>query len=93
MPLIEVCVHDSQDTSCSVEAQGASIPPACDSLTSVPTNAHAGPGTPRWTEVRVCYRFTPILSLPILSFGEFWLQRTRTFVVPCYFTLGSAECG
>jgi hypothetical protein len=93
MPLIQACIHDSQDTNCSVEAQGATIPAACGDLATAPSNSHAGSGTPRWAEVRVCYRFTAILNLPILSFGDFWLQKTRTFVIPCYFVLGSTECG
>lgn len=93
MPLIQACVHDSQDTVCSDEAQSAPIPTGCDSMAVAPSNAHAGSNTPRWVEVRVCYRFTPLLNLPILSFGEFWLQRTRTFTIPCYFVLGASECG
>ena len=94
MPLIQVCVHDSQDTNCASEAQGAGIPANCDSMATPPTNAHSGSGTPRWTEVRVCYRFSPILAdMPFLSFATMWLQRTRTFVVPCYWALGAAECG
>jgi hypothetical protein len=93
MPLIQACVHDSQDTECSVESQSATIPTGCDSMATPPTNAHAGSNTPRWVEVRICYQFTPILQLPLLSFGEFWLQRTRTFTIPCYFALGTAECG
>jgi hypothetical protein len=44
--------------------------------------------------VRVCYRFTPILAnLPLLSFADIWLQRERAFTIPCYFALGTAECG
>jgi hypothetical protein len=93
MPLIQACVHDSQDTECATEAQGAAIPAGCDSMAIAPTNAHAGSNSPRWVEVRICYQFTPILQLPLLSFGEFWLQRTRTFTIPCYFALGEAECG
>jgi hypothetical protein len=97
MPIIQACVHDGQDTDCSGEAQGASIPGQCDSMSTPPTNANANPGDPppypRWVEVRLCYSFTPILQMPVLSFGEFWLQRTRTFTIPCYFALGEAECG
>jgi hypothetical protein len=93
MPLIQACVHDSQDTECSGEAQSATIPATCGNMFPPPSNAHAGSGTPRWVEVRICYQFTPLLQLPILSFGEFWLQRTRTFTIPCYFVLGASECG
>jgi hypothetical protein len=93
MPLIQACVHDGQDTECAGESQGAVIPVGCDSMSPSPTNTHDGANAPRWVEVRVCYRFTPILQAPILSFGEFWLQRTRTFTIPCYYMLGEAECG
>jgi len=93
MPLIQSCVHDGQDTECTGESLGALIPVGCDSMSPPPTNTHDGANAPRWVEVRVCYRFTPILQSPILSFGEFWLQRTRTFTIPCYYMLGEAECG
>jgi len=93
MPLIQACIHDGQDTQCSGEAQGAGIPAECGSMSNSPTNANGGLNSPRWVEVRICYGFTPVLQLPILSFGEFWLQRTRTFTIPCYFALGASECG
>jgi hypothetical protein len=93
MPLIQICVHDGQDTECNSEAQGAAIPAGCNSMAASPVSTHGGSGTPRWVEVRVCYRFTALLQSPILSFGEFWLQKSRTFVIPCYFKLGTAECG
>jgi hypothetical protein len=94
MPYVLVCVHDSQDTNCGSEAQGATPSAFCNELSPAPANAHGGTGTPRWVEVRVCYRYTSLLALPWVSFGEFWLQRTRTFAIPCYFALGNAdECG
>jgi hypothetical protein len=93
MPYIQACIHDGQDTECGSEAEGASIPAECGDLAAAPSNNNGGPGTPRWAEVRICYRFTAILNLPLLSFGDYWLQKTRTFVIPCYFKLGTAECG
>jgi hypothetical protein len=93
MPLIQACIHDGQDTECGSEAQSATIPAECSGMTPAPTNANGPAGSPRWAEVRVCYQFTPILQLPLLSFGNFWLQRTRTWVIPCYFATGSTECG
>jgi len=94
MPFIMVCIHDSQDTDCNGEALGAAVSAGCNDFVPPPNSSHGGSGTPRWAEVRVCYHFTSILDLPIISFGEFWLQRTRTFTIPCYFALGSAEeCG
>lgn len=94
MPLVMVCIHDSQDTDCGGETMGASIPSGCSEMATPPSNAHGGSGTPRWAEVRVCYRFQTIMQVPGTPFGEFWIQRTRTFTIPCYFALGNAqECG
>jgi TadE-like protein len=93
MPFVMVCIHDSQDTDCNGDAFGQAVSAGCNEFTPPPNNAHGGALTPRWAEVRVCYQFTPILNLPIYSFGEFWLQRTRSFTIPCYFALGSDECG
>lgn len=91
MPLIRTCVHDSVDSQCGTEAHGAAVPTQCTELTSGMSNAHSGAA--RYVEVRTCYRFTPILQLPLLSFGEVWIQRTRVFAIPCYFVLGQDECG
>ena len=44
-------------------------------------------------EVRTCYRFTAILNAPLFNLGDFWIQRSNHFTVPCYFALGSDECG
>jgi TadE-like protein len=93
MPLIQACIHDGQDTECSSETQGATVPAQCAGMATPPTPANGPPGSPRWAEVRICYEFTPVLNLPLLSFGSIWLERSRTFVVPCYFALGSTECG
>ena len=91
MPLIRTCVHDSVDSQCGTEAHGAAVPTQCTELTGGMSNAHSGAA--RYVEVRTCYRFTPILQLPLLSFGEVWIQRTRVFAIPCYFVLGEQECG
>ena len=47
----------------------------------------------RWIEVRSCYEFTSIFQLPLFSLGNFWLERTRTFTIPCYFATGYGGCG
>jgi hypothetical protein len=93
MPYVLVCIHDSQDDQCHGDSFGAAVSAGCSDFTPPPDNSHGGPGTPRWAEVRVCYHFTSILDLPLLSFGDFWLQKTRTFTIPCYFVLGADECG
>ena len=72
-----------------------SVPAGCGALSPPPSNGQSGlvHPRPRWVEVRTCYRFDPILNLPIFSLGGFWLQRTNEFTIPCYFALGNAECG
>jgi TadE-like protein len=97
MPLVMVCVHDSQDTNCSSLASPGSAPtPAeCTGFSPAPTNdqgAAAHP-RPRWVEVRTCYKFTAILNAPLFNLGDFWIQRSNDFTIPCYFALGSDECG
>lgn len=92
MPLVLVCVHDGQDPGCSAEAFGSTIPPQCTELTTPPTNVSAN-GNSRYVEVRLCYRFDSLIDVPLVSFGTFWLQRSRNFVIPCYFVLGNEECG
>lgn len=94
MPFVMVCIHDSQDTHCGGDAFGASPPAQCDEMGTPPSNAHGGLNSPRWAEVRICYKFTAILELPLIAFGDFWIQRTRNFAIPCYFATGDAsECG
>lgn len=97
MPLVMVCIHDSQDPSCATLASpGALVAPAgCSSLTSAPDNSQGGlpHPRPRWVEVRICYHFTALLNLPLFSLGDFWLERTNKFTIPCYFSLGVDECG
>lgn len=93
MPFVMICIHDGQDDECSGESFGAAVSSGCDQFTPPPNNAHGGSGTPRWAEVRICYEFTSLLDLPLFSFGDFWLQKTRTFTIPCYFVLGTDECG
>ena len=92
MPLIKVCVHDGVDPDCGSEAFSASVPGDCGEMTTAMPNSQ-GSSTERWVEVRVCYRFTSLIDVPLVSFGQFWLQRTRSFVIPCYFVIGADPCG
>lgn len=92
MPLIVICIHDSQDPGCGSEVHGQPIPVECGDMSTSATNDQSGLSM-RWVEVRVCYRFTSLVDAPMLSLGTFWLQRTRTFTIPCYFKLGTDDCG
>lgn len=92
-PVVAVCVHDQADPGCGATAAGfASVPAVCGDLLNGWSNDSGSSGE-RWVEVRICYRFTTILDLPILDFGDFYLQRTRSFTIPCYFATGFGGCG
>jgi hypothetical protein len=93
MPLIQVCIHDGVDPDCNAEAFGTPIPASCNDMTNrALTNSQDG-SRERWVEVRVCYRFTSLVDVPLVSFGEFWLERSRSFAIPCYFLMASQPCG
>jgi hypothetical protein len=94
MPVVLVCIHDSQDTDCGTPAFGAALPANCTELAPAPTHDQLGTAR-RWVEVRTCYHFTTLINVPLVSFGDFWLQRTRQFTIPCYFVRGTPaeDCG
>jgi hypothetical protein len=94
MPLVMVCIHDSQDTNCGTPAFGASLPSSCAGMATAPTSDQLSTAR-RWVEVRTCYHFTTLINVPLVSFGDFWLERTRQFTIPCYFVRGNPaeDCG
>jgi hypothetical protein len=92
-PVVAVCVHDDADPACGSTAAGfAAVPAACNALTSGWSNSTGGSGE-RWLEVRICYRFSSLLSFPLFNFGDIYLQRQRSFTIPCYFATGFGSCG
>jgi hypothetical protein len=94
MPVVLVCVHDAADPSCATPPFGGAVPGECGDLATLPPSNDQATGSPeRWVEVRTCYHFTSFLGIPVPPLGDYWLQRTRTFVIPCYFVLGSGDCG
>ena len=86
MPIVMVCIHDDQDPLCQTPAYGATVPdPECSSLLEPITNdMEGGSEDSRYVEVRVCYLFTTLVHLPILSIGDIWLQKDRAFTVADY---------
>ncbi len=91
-PAVAVCIHDGADPSCGATPVGFAAPPAgCTELNAPWPDPAPGNGE-RWVEVRVCYRFTALLSLPLFSLGDFHVQRTRSFTIPCYFATGFGGC-
>jgi hypothetical protein len=95
-PIIRVCVHDSNDPQCGAPINGfpGAIPAECSAMNAPWVNTQGGGGSSeRWVEVRVCYKFTSIIHTEYFHLGDIYLERTRQFVIPCYFQLGSAPCG
>jgi hypothetical protein len=91
--VVAVCVHDDADPACGATAAGfASVPAECGDLASGWSNATGGSGE-RWVEVRICYKFSSVLHLPLFDFGDIYLQRERSFTIPCYFATGFGACG
>jgi hypothetical protein len=91
-PAVGVCIHDQDDPGCgSTPAGFAAPPPECGELNQPWPDPAPGNGE-RWVEVRVCYKFTSLLSLPVFSLGDVYVQRTRSFTIPCYFATGYGGC-
>lgn len=93
-----VCVHNGADPGCGNLYNAASgVPTGCPGLAVAnrPSNALAGGGETipsTYVEVRVCYRFSTILSITLPSIGgpvsslggDFFLERSRVFSVADY---------
>ena len=86
MPVVMICIHDNADPLCDDPAFGATIPdPECSSLLEPIANTmEGGAEDSRYVEVRICYLFTTLVNLPILSLGDIWLQKDRAFTVADY---------
>jgi hypothetical protein len=83
MPVIAVCVHDDSagDTGCGSEA--ATAPPQCTEMSAPWDPTRLGPGLP-YVEVRMCYRFDPLIRVPLGDWGSVWLQKSNFFTVANY---------
>jgi hypothetical protein len=88
-PIISACIHDDADPLCGVPAFGASVPapgePDPCALRDPPSNTMAGYAAAteesRYVEVRICYRFSMLLDVPLLPLGDVWLKKSRVFTV------------
>lgn len=102
-PVIRVCIHDDVTTNngcgqpitpgfdASIPSECNEVPPPGDPAWSSATGG--GTETSRYVEVRVCYKFTPLLpGSPLLPIGDVYLQRVRTFTVACWQDPTVAAC-
>jgi len=96
-PNVRVCVHDDvMDNGCGSAITGfaSTVPAECTELNDPWTAASSGGTTSkRYVEVRTCLPFNLLFDLPFIPLNDMYLQRTRTFVIPCYFALGQDDCG
>ncbi len=92
-PTIAVCIHDNAEGDavafggeCGIEASSA--PAECtrmDGANNAWTPTRFGPaGGLAYVEVRMCYRFDPLIPITGLWWGSIWLQKDRTFTVADY---------
>jgi hypothetical protein len=96
-PNVRVCIHDDvMDNGCGSAIAGfaSTVPAECTELNDPWTAASSGGTTSkRYVEVRTCLPFNLLFDLPFVPLNDMYLQRTRTFVIPCYFALGQDDCG
>jgi hypothetical protein len=85
MPVIGVCVHDDAggDGSCP-ETSDPFDPVDCDQMVGGWTTAQLAPASTPYVEVRICYRFDPLVTVPLGDWGSVWLQRENVFTVAIY---------
>lgn len=90
MPVIAVCVHDSSgiigqgDPSCP-ETSGPFAAGDCNQMVSPGWSpAQLAPASTPYVEVRLCYRFDPLITAVLGSWGSVWLQRENYFTVQSY---------
>ncbi|MGH2489331.1 MAG: TadE/TadG family type IV pilus assembly protein [Candidatus Limnocylindria bacterium] len=83
MPIIGVCVHDDSagDAGCGSESTGA--PGECTELAAAWSPARLGPDL-SYVEVRICYQFDLLISVPLADWGTVWLQKANVFTVANY---------
>ena len=84
MPVIAVCVHDDSaaDPLCD-GSEASSAPQECTEMDETWDPTRLGPGLP-YVEVRMCYRFDPLISVPLFDWGSIWLQKSNFFTVANY---------
>jgi hypothetical protein len=85
-PLIAVCIHDDPQgdaTRCGQEAPSPGGP--CYAMDASWTSARLGPAGGRpYAEVRMCYRFDPLVTFSLGGWASVWLQKSNTFAVTNY---------
>ena len=87
MPIIAVCVHDDHNPGGGDANCGAGAPPPggpCSHMDELWDPAKS-PTTDRpYVEVRMCYRFDPLVTLTLENWGTIWMQKANTFAVTNY---------
>lgn len=83
MPVIAVCVHDLASGDANCPETSAAAPAACNQMSSGWSATQATADTP-FVEVRICYRFDPLVTVPMGDWGSIWLQRENYFTVANY---------
>lgn len=84
MPIIAVCVHDTAQGDPACPETSAAYPADCNQMAGGWTTAQLAPASTPYVEVRLCYRFDPLMTVPLGDWGSVWLQRENYFTVQSY---------
>ena len=85
MPWFAICVHDNAAADANCGQNHGSAPAACSAMANTWSPVRSGPTDGRpYVEVRLCYRFDPLMTLALGNWGSVWLQKENNFAVTDY---------
>jgi hypothetical protein len=83
MPVIAVCVHDDSAGDAGCGAESSTAPTECSEMAAPWSPVRLGPDLP-YVEIRMCYRFDPLIAVPLGDWGSIWLQKSNFFTIANY---------
>lgn len=85
MPWFAACIHDNAAGDANCGQNHTSAPAECGHMADTWTAVRAGPTEGRpYVEVRLCYRFDPLMTVPLGDWGSVWLEKENNFTVANY---------
>ena len=85
MPWFAACIHDNAASDGNCGHDHTSAPADCTHMADTWSAVRSGPTDGRpYVEVRLCYRFDPLMTVPLGDWGSVWLQKENNFTVANY---------
>lgn len=85
MPWFAACIHDNAAGDANCGQNAFSAPAECGHMSDTWTAVRSGPTDGRpYVEVRLCYRFDPLIAVPLGDWGSVWLEKENNFTVADY---------